>query len=252
MSVFGPYSRYYDLLNRDKDYDGEVEYVAGLLRRHSKRPVRSVLDVGCGTGSHDLLLGGRGFEVDGVDRSEDMIRVARARASGRNGLRFHVGDAANFRLGKKCDTAVSLFHVMSYQTSNEALEGSFATVREHLHEDGVFVFDFWYGPGVLTERPSVRVKRMEDEAIRVLRVATPVLDSSRNVVDVNYEVLVEDKETGHLDRFTETHSMRFLFKPELDYMLGRVGFRAVDFLEWMSTDGRPGVSTWNACVVAVK
>ena len=57
MSVFGPYSRYYDLLNRDKDYDGEVEYVAGLLRRHSKRPVRSVLDVGCGTGSHDLLQG---------------------------------------------------------------------------------------------------------------------------------------------------------------------------------------------------
>ena len=56
MSVFGNYSKYYNLLYKDKDYQGEVDFVAGLVAKHSQGKAKTVLDIGSGTGNHDLLL----------------------------------------------------------------------------------------------------------------------------------------------------------------------------------------------------
>nr|MBA2706707.1 SAM-dependent methyltransferase [Gemmatimonadaceae bacterium] len=55
MSVFGSYSRYYDLLYRDKDYAAESAYVASLLAVHAPG-ARSILEIGCGTGAHAAEL----------------------------------------------------------------------------------------------------------------------------------------------------------------------------------------------------
>ena len=60
-------------------------------------------------------------------------------------LRFTQGDLRTVRLGERADAVISLFHVMSYQTSNADLTAAFATAREHLAEGGVFIFDCWYG-----------------------------------------------------------------------------------------------------------
>jgi predicted TPR repeat methyltransferase len=54
--VFGNYARFYDNLYSDKDYAAECRYLEKLFRRHSGRGVRSILDLGCGTGNHDLPL----------------------------------------------------------------------------------------------------------------------------------------------------------------------------------------------------
>src|SRR5512139_1278741 len=179
MTVFGTYSRYYNLFYRDKDYTGEAEYVHGLIQQH--RPgAGSLLDLGCGTGRHAFLLAEKGYAVAGVDRSEEMLAVANSqvatavRVEARSPVAvppaFHLGDLRTVRLGRTFDAVVSLFHVMSYQTTNNDLREAFATAREHLAPGGVFIFDCWYGPAVLTDRPAVRVKRLEDESIYVTRV----------------------------------------------------------------------------------
>lgn len=46
------------------------------------------------------------------------------------------------------------------------------------------MFDVWYGPGVLTDPPTVRLKEAEDEAYKLIRVARPVMHDKTNVVDV--------------------------------------------------------------------
>jgi SAM-dependent methyltransferase len=251
MSVFGNYSRYYNLLYKDKDYQGEVDFVAGLLAKHSGGKAKSVLDIGCGTGNHDLLLCRKGFSIDGVDRSEEMVSVARRRAEGVPNARFHQGDATSFRLDAEFDAVISLFHVMSYLTDNAALFQAFGNAHRHLKPGGIFLFDFWYGPGVLTDRPAPRIKRMEGDGIRVHRMATPEVHAGRDIVDVNYEVLIQDLSKGTLETLKETHHMRYLFRPEIEFMLGQAGFRLLDFREWM-TDREPGFQSWNAYAVAVK
>ena len=67
----------------------------------------------------------------------------------------------------------------------------FETAFTHLVRSGLFIFDFWYGPAVLAQRPEVRVKHLEDEIIEVTRTADPTLHLNENVVDVNYSVVVK-------------------------------------------------------------
>jgi len=143
---------------------------------------------------------------------------------------------------------VALFHVMSYQTGNEDLEATLRTAREHLKPGGVFIFDCWYGPAVLTERPEVRVKRLEDTAIVVTRIAEPVLRPNENVVEVNYQVFIKDKARAAVEEVRETHLMRYLFRPEIEWLSKAAGFTLISCQEWMA--GRePGGHTWNVCQV---
>jgi SAM-dependent methyltransferase len=266
MHVFGSYSRYYNLLYKDKDYAGEAEYVRGLIERHSPE-ARTVLDLGCGTGRHDFLLAQMGYEVTGVDRSEEMLAVANSQLSTLNpqqdfvnpqpstlsgsspSLIFHQGDIRTIRLDRTFDVVISLFHVMSYQTTNDDLATALATVRAHLKPGGVFIFDCWYGPAVLTERPEVRVKRLEDETVSVTRVAEPVMYPNENLVDVNYQVSIRDKASGSVDELRETHRMRYLFRPEVELFLGGAGMSIVEASEWL-TGREPGFDTWGVCFVS--
>src|SRR6202021_2412457 len=88
-------------------------------------------------------------------------------------LTFSSGDIRNYRAGKRFDVVAALFHVMSYQTSNEDLLAAMVTAKEHLTPEGIFIFDYWYAPAVLTQQPSIRVKRMESDRLEVTRIAEP-------------------------------------------------------------------------------
>lgn len=252
MSVFANYARYYDLLYRDKDYAAEVDFVAGLMSRNGVS-TGSLLELGCGTGRHAGLLATKGYSVDGVDLSSDMVAQAQTRLDGLPSdvgrrLKFLQGDVRSVRLGQVHDAVISLFHVASYQTTNAELMAMFDTAAAHLETGGVFVFDCWYGPAVLTDRPAVRIRRLSDDQFDVLRIAEPVMYPNDNVVDVNYTVLMTDRRTGEVETTKETHRMRYLFVPELVLMLGSTGFDLVECLQWMG--GGLGFGSWAATFVA--
>ena len=77
MKVFGNYSRYYNLLYKDKDYKGEAGFIHDLIQKYSPG-AKSILDLGCGTGRHDVLLAEKGYVMTGVDMSEEMLLIARS------------------------------------------------------------------------------------------------------------------------------------------------------------------------------
>ena len=81
-TVFGcGYADQYDLLYSDKDYEAECDLLEEVFRRYGTGPVQTILDLGCGTGSHALLLARRGYQVTGVDRSQEMLAQARQKAA---------------------------------------------------------------------------------------------------------------------------------------------------------------------------
>ncbi|HBG05741.1 MAG: methyltransferase type 11 [Geobacteraceae bacterium GWC2_58_44] len=251
MEVFGAYSRYYNLFYQDKDYPGEAEYVESLIGKHLPG-AKSILDLGCGTGRHDLLLAQMGYQVAGVDMSEEMLAVANTQLADLtphpSSLNFHHGDIRSIRLEQSFDVVVSLFHVMSYQTGNEELAAAFATVRAHLKPGGICIFDCWYGPAVLTDRPVVRIKRLEDEEIAVTRLVEPVMYPDQNLVELKYHVFIRVKESGVVEEIKESHLMRYLFRPELELLLREAGLTLIDASEWM-TGRKPGFDTWGVCFV---
>lgn len=246
MSVFGNYARYYDLLYKDKDYTGEADYVHTLLQKYGKSP-KSILELGCGTGIHASLLAKKGYTVTGVDTSKQMLDSANARVAKLKlkHVFFKQGDIRNVRLHQEFDAVISLFHVFSYQTTNEDLIATIRTAKQHLKRGGLLIFDCWYGPGVLTDPPAVRVKRLQDRNIKVVRIAEPVVFPNINVVNVNYTILIKDKTTGKAEEIRETHKMRYLFKPEIEVLLESSTLKLVFSKEWLK-DKAPGFHSWAA------
>lgn len=252
MSVFANYARYYDLLYRDKPYREEADYVRRLILAHAPT-ANSIVELGCGTGAHAEHLARAGMEVRGVDLSDWMLERAAVRRAAlpeevARRLHFSQGDVRSVRLGVRADAVVSLFHVMSYQTTNSDLAAMFATAREHLLPGGVFIFDVWYGPAVLSDRPVVRIKELEDDEVAITRIAQPALHPDRNLVDVQYRIISREKKSGHYSETEETHRMRYLFSPEIEGLAVQAGLTVVDAHEWLS--GRqPGFDTWGVCFV---
>ncbi len=251
-SPFDAYSRYYDLLYRDKDYAAEAAYVAAALRRRQPG-ARRVLELGCGTGGHAEQLAALGFTVHGIDLSDGMVARAHERRAGlapevAQRLSYAAGDARSVRTGDTYDAVISLFHVMSYQTANADLAAAYATAAAHLAPGGSFLYDYWFGPAVLGQQPGTRVRRLAGEGLKVTRIAEPVLHPLRNVCDVNYTLFVEAGEAVH--RFAETHPMRFLFVPELALLEG-AAWRDAEDRAWMA-DSAPGADSWAAMRVITK
>jgi SAM-dependent methyltransferase len=255
VSTFDLYAAYYDLLYEDKGYDDEAQFVARLIREHAPH-ARSILELGCGTGKRAVALARQGFDLAGIDLSPGMVERANARLNDADPppvsrISFDIGDVRTARFDQTFDAVVSLFHVMSYQVTNSDLIETIRTASSHLAVGGVFVFDCWYGPAVLTIRPEVRVKRCENSQIRVFRVAEPAMHADRNVVEVHYTVRIEQKSTDAITQVNEVHPMRYLFYPEVEMMLAASGLEIRRACEWMS--GKPlDVSTWSATFVAVK
>jgi len=250
--VFDMYAKYYDLLYKDKDYLEEAEYVQKFIKLFNPS-AKNILDLGCGTGKHDIIFAEKGFNVTGVELSEKMIESANENRDLKNSLyptlRFCQGDIRNILLDEKFDVIISLFHVMSYQKTNEDLVSTIKTVKEHLKNDGIFLFDFWYGPAVLSERPEVRIKKLEDEEILVERFAEPSLRINENIVDVNYRVCITEKINGLTSEIKETHSMRYLFIPEINLILKEANMELITYEEWM-TGKTPDDRSWSAFAAA--
>ena len=251
-SVFGSaYSGAYDLLYTDKDYAGECNVIEEILRRHSEFPVSNLLDLGCGTGNHVFEMASRGYAIHGVDRSEGMLDVARQRLlqSGNGKVRFHLGDIRDVNLGQEFDAALIMFAVLGYQVENSDILATLRTVRKHLKRGALLIFDVWYGPAVLHERPSDRVKVIPTPEGKILRVASGTLDVARQVCDVRFQ-LWRFAEGRVASEIQETHRMRYFFPLELNLFLDCSGFNLVRLGAFPDFDKDPNETTWSVLAVA--
>lgn len=249
METFQDYAYYYNAFYKDKDYVTEAKQVNELLRRYGYN-IQVLINYGCGTGKHDIELAELGYICTGIDLSQTMIDIAKKNnCTAKKKIDFSVADIRTYEPIKKYDAVISLFHVMSYQNSNEDVLAALKSARKALDKGGLFLFDVWYGPGVLSDKPSVRVKEVQDEKNKLIRVARPIMHDAKNVVDVCYEVLVIEKETGKTKVINEEHNMRYFFRPELEFFLREAGFELIDNLDCNTLD-ETSFESWTSYFIA--
>lgn len=248
MSNFKFYSQYYDLLYKDKDYKAEANYIVSLINKYNSKATK-IIELGCGTGNHAAILCKQGYEVVGLERSPEMVEIAKQK----NITNFNpqVADITSFQLDKKFDVAISLFHVISYLTDNNDLISCFKNVHAHLNSDGIFIFDVWYTPAVYTQKPETRIKRLTNSQTSITRIAESNIHYNNNVIDVNYEVMIKDKKSNISTSIFEKHPMRHFSIPEIELLATHTGFELVHTEEFL-TANEPSENTWGVCFVLQK
>jgi SAM-dependent methyltransferase len=248
MTIFDAYARYYNLLYCDKDYEAESRHVHEVIKGHCPS-AHYLMEMGCGTGRHAASLARMGYSVHGIDQSQNMLDQAVRQMDDLpieavSRLKFTKGDIRQIQIEKKFDAVIALFHVFSYLADATDLKSALANAHRHLNPGGILLFDCWYGPAVLPIGPSVRIKRMSDDDVDIVRIAEPLVHADENTVDVHYEVIVRRRNTGVADILREVHRMRYFFKPEIEEFMEGCGLQAIDCFEWMT--GKPASnSSWS-------
>jgi len=250
MPVFGKYADYYDIFYRQKDYARECDFLGKIFKKYSAKPVKSILDIGCGTGSHALILGKRGYAVAGIDLSEKMIAAAAKKAEDGNiSVDFRQGDAKNIDLGRRFSAVISMFAVVSYLVTNDGLISCFKSVRNHLPKQGLFVFDVWFGPAVLTQKPARRFSIFDNAGEKIIRLASPESDILEQTVKVRYNVL-RISTNMVLDEVDEIHKMRYLFPQEINNYLKEADFEMLEICPLGELGKVANEATWDATIIA--
>lgn len=252
MSFGEKYSEVYDIIYSDKDYKKECDFLEEIFSKFGSK-ISSILDLGCGSGGHSVILSDRGYKIVGVDKSPHMIKRAKEKAKSKNlDCTFLEHDIRYFKTNTKFDAVISMFAVASYQTENEDVISFFKTAFDHLRSGGLFTFDFWFGPAVLREKPQVKIKEINQDDLKIIRITEPKTDILNNTVDVNFKVFIINRNNNVVEEFEEKHKMRFFFAKEIKYMLENVGFHKVNFFPFLDLSREPTDSDWNISCISIK
>src|SRR3990172_11912035 len=222
-NLFDRIAEYYDVLHEDVDYAAECTLLEKVISGFLHRQPASLLDLGCGSGSHALGLAKRGFLVTGIDASAGMLRVARAKARGRRNPAFVRADMRRFDLGRTFDAIVCMDGAYTHLLTERDLLAHLRTVRRHLSPGGVYVFEFAQalkaetdGPGWIYHEGPPRIVWLYDLAF----------DRRRRLVTAKDRFFAFDGD--HVRRtFVGTYSTRVTSVPALRRLLARAGMRLV-------------------------
>lgn len=211
--LVGPYSRYatlYDDLGQSDFGLGMIPLVDLLVERHRLQGDR-VLDLACGTGTVATELARRGYRVVGVDRSMEMLEIARAKAvEARVRVEFQQQDMASLRFEQRFDLVLCVYDSLNYLLDPRQLRAAFRGVSGVLEDRGLFIFDMntlyclahHWGNQVVEERSASALLVHRYSFCPETRIGT-------------LELFCLSRRSGRIERFREVHRER-------GYTLGEV------------------------------
>lgn len=142
MDAYTSFASVYDTFMDNIPYEEWAEYLIGLLREYDITD-GLVLDLGCGTGNMTERLAASGYDMIGVDNSEEMLDIAMGkRAVSGHDILYLLQDMRAFELYGTVKAIVSICDSMNYITEEEDLLEVFRLVNNYLDPQGIFVFDF--------------------------------------------------------------------------------------------------------------
>lgn len=199
-------SQVYDLVYRWKDYEKESNLIQQLIQEHVPG-CQSILDVGCGSGQHDMLLS-QHYQVDGIDTDADALEAARDKNPAGT---YYQGNMAKFDVGKTYDAIICMFSAIGYLLSKEKVIAALECFRRHLNPGGVIIVEPWLTP---QEWQGSRVDMFtyEDDNVKICRMNKSTNEGNLSILHFHY--LVGTKEEG-VEHYEEIHKLLLLSVDEM-------------------------------------
>ena len=141
MEAYTSFAVVYDTFMDNVPYEEWGEYLHGLLLEYGVED-GLVLDLGCGTGTMTEILASKGYDMTGVDFSEEMLDIAmQKRTKSGHDILYLMQDMREFELYGTVRAIVSICDSMNYLTEDGDLEQVFRLANNYLDPGGLFIFD---------------------------------------------------------------------------------------------------------------
>ena len=218
----------YDRVNREIDYTAWAAFADAAIRRFYDRadPPELVLDLGCGTGSMTIAMAALGYDMTGIDRSVEMLDIARERALRENtgkSILWLCQDMRSFELYGTVDVTVSTLDCLNHLTTKKDLIKCLSLVHNYLVPDGLFFFDL-NGKHKFETVYADRVYCMEEKNSLCIWQN----DYSEKTGKCRFGITLFHREKdGRYARYDDTETERMYRKDEVGEMLRTAGFEVL-------------------------
>lgn len=244
------YSLVYDYLYDKKNYTKEFNLIKKIIKKYLSKPT-SLLDLGCGTGVYSNLMTKLKLHVVGVDRSSEMLNIAKKKFKKNKKLSFIKSDLVKMKLKKKFDIISALFHILSYHTSNKKIDQFFSVTNKHLKKNGILIFDFWYEDGVYKLQSPFKVREFENKTFKLVRITISKWFKNIDQIFDIHKLTVLNKKSKKILEFKEIHKMRYFKLNTIKKKLKQNNFEFLKSLDLQN--GKPvSEKSWGALIVAKK
>ena len=222
MEAYTGFAGVYDLLMDETPYRQWCENVVHELEKYGICD-GLLLDLGCGTGTMTELLAARGFDMIGLDCSEEMLNIAfDKRAQSGQDILYLNRDMRCFELCGTVRAVVSVCDSLNYLLEEEDLVSCFRLVSNYLDPAGIFFFDFntrYKYETVIGD--SVIAENREDCSF----IWENYFDPGDGINEYDLTVFVKKQEL--FERFQEVHFQRGYTLEEIKSLIVRSGLSFV-------------------------
>ena len=242
MQQYSDFSYVYDMFMDNVPYEEWAERIVSILKAHSIED-GLVLDLGCGTGTLTEMLSDQGYDMIGIDASEDMLAEAREKQYARmdeslneNESSFNpepeilylCQDITNFELYGTVRAVVSTCDTFNYLTEPEQLLKSLKLVNNYIEPDGVLIFDI-NAPEKYEEvlADNVFAENREDASF----IWENSYDKESKINEYALTLFIKDEDTEQYDKTEEYHYQRAYSRNEIKELLDEAGFEIIENYE---------------------
>lgn len=235
MEVYSGFAQVYDIFMDGTPYGEWKDFVLSVFRSHGVKKGDIVLDLGCGTGTLTELLAGAGYDMIGIDNSEEMLNIAMGKkaVSGRDILYLRQ-DMRNFELFGTVKAVISICDCLNYLLEEEELLEVFRLADNYLDPGGIFLFDFNTVYKYETVIGDTTIAENRDDCSFIWE---NFYHGGKGINEYDLTIFAKEK-AGLFRRFTETHYQRGYTLEQMQRLVGQAG---LDFFGAVDADTHGGV-----------
>jgi len=217
------FSTVYDLFMDNIPYEEWADAISDMLSEFGIDE-GLVLDLGCGTGTLTELMALKGYDMIGIDSSEDMLAEAMLKMPEDYDILYLNQDITEFELYGTVRAVISTCDSLNYICDPKELAETFKLVNNYLEPDGVFIFDM-NAPEKYEEVLADNVFAENRETASFIWENT--FDNDSRINEYALTVFIEDEESGLYEKSEEFHYQRAYTREEIVELLNEAGLEIV-------------------------
>ena len=223
MEAYSEFANVYDIFMEDTPYEEWYKFIEVCVKEQGLA-IKSVCELGCGTGQMTMLFAKSGCDVIGIDYSPEMLMVAQDRAFEEEvSILYLMQDMSEFEINREVDLICSCCDSINYLLEEDEVKSTFKRVEKHLAPNGLFIFDM-NTPYKYKEVLGNQI--FADQTDEAAYIWENFYDEEEEINEYEVSFFIKDEE-GKYERTVENHYQRAYSKEYICLLLEEAGLEVI-------------------------